>query len=99
MDAVNVILGPVISEKSMLDASKGRYTFKVSKQSGKHEIRKAVEEKFKVNVLKVSTVIVKGRKIKTGTKRLETLKEPFKKAVVTVREGQKISIFDQGAQK
>ena len=93
------ILGPVISEKSMSDASKGRYTFKVAKDATKKEIKKEVEEKFKVNVLKTSTISIKGRSLKAGTKRLEVVLSPFKKAIVLLKTGQKISIFDSGAKE
>jgi large subunit ribosomal protein L23 len=99
MDALKIILQPVISEKSMSDASRSRYTFKVFTHVNKNQIRKAVEEKFKVNVLKISTAIIKGRRGKSGIKRTEVSLSPFKKAIVTVKEGQKISIFDAGAQK
>jgi len=98
MNALNIILGPIISEKSMNDASSGRYTFKVFTTAGKKDIKKAVEEKFKVNVLKVSTVIVKGRKARAGVRRVEISKAAFKKAFVTVGKGQKISIFDSGSE-
>jgi large subunit ribosomal protein L23 len=96
---MNKIIGPVISEKSMSDASKGRYTFKVAKQATKKEIKKEVEEKFKVNVLKTATISIKGRSSKKGTKRLEITLSPFKKAIVLLKEGQKISIFDAGAKE
>ena len=99
MDAIKVILGPVISEKSMTEASNGKYTFKISKEAGKYDIKKAVEEKFKVNVLKITTTVVKGRRGRTGTRRIEVSQTPFKKALVTVKTGQKITLFDQGAQK
>jgi large subunit ribosomal protein L23 len=99
MNTLNVILGPMISEKSMTDASKGKYTFKVSVQATKKDIKKAIEEQFKVNVLKVATITVKGRSSKTGVKRIETVKQPFKKAIALLKAGQKISIFDVGAQK
>jgi large subunit ribosomal protein L23 len=94
MYALDVILGPIISEKSMNDASKGRYTFKVTVKSGKADIKKAVEEKFKVNAVKISTVTVKGRTVRAGAKRTEITRSPFKKAIVTVKAGQKIAIFD-----
>jgi large subunit ribosomal protein L23 len=99
MNLLNVILGPIISEKSMNDAAKGKYTFKVSKESTKKDIKKAIEEQFKVNVLKVATITVKGRGSKTGVKRVETVKQPYKKAIALLKAGQKISIFDAGAQK
>jgi large subunit ribosomal protein L23 len=97
MQSLSVILAPLISEKSMNEASKGRYSFKVAKQANKKDIKKAVEEKFKVNVLKVATVIIKGRSRKKGVRRVETLQASFKKAAVTLKSGQTISIFDQGA--
>jgi len=94
MYALDVILGPIISEKSMNDAAKGRYTFKVTVKAGKKDIKKAVEEKFKVNALKISTITIKGRSVKAGAKRTEIMRGPFKKAIVTVKAGQKIAIFD-----
>jgi large subunit ribosomal protein L23 len=99
MKTLNVILGPIITEKSMNDAAKGRYTFVVAKESTKLEIKKAIEEKFKVNVLKVATITVKGRSSKTGVKRIETVKQPFKKAIALLKTGQKISIFESGSQQ
>jgi large subunit ribosomal protein L23 len=94
MYALDVILGPIISEKSMNDASKGKYTFKVTVKAGKADIKKAVEERYKVNAIKISTITVKGRSVRAGAKRLEIAKSVFKKAIVTVKAGQKISIFD-----
>jgi large subunit ribosomal protein L23 len=99
MNALNVILGPIISEKSMSEASLGRYTFKVANDAGKYDIKKAVEEKFKVNVTKITTVLVKGRGKRQGTRRVDVVQTPYKKALVTVKEGQKIAIFDQGTAK
>ncbi len=98
MKTLDVILGPIVSEKSMSDASKGKYTFKVSKKATKKDIRKAIEEQFKVNVLKVSTITIKGRSVKAGIKRIESFKEPFKKAILQLKEGQKIAIFDTGTE-
>ncbi len=99
MDALNIILQPVISEKSMADAARGRYTFKVFTKSDKNQIKKAIEQKFKVNILKIFTTTVKGRSMKAGIRRTEVLKSPFKKAVVLVKEGQKIGLFDTGAKE
>jgi len=99
MNALKIILQPVISEKSMSDAAHNKYTFKVFTKTNKDQIRKAIEEKFKVNVLKIATSTVKGRKGKSGIRRTEVSLSAFKKAIVTVKEGQKISIFDAGAEK
>jgi large subunit ribosomal protein L23 len=99
MQNLHVLLGPVITEKSMSEASKGRFTFSVSYSSTKHEIKKAIEEQFKVNVIKISTVVIKGRSLRTGIRRVERVKNPFKKASVTLKAGQKIGLFDVGGQK
>jgi large subunit ribosomal protein L23 len=97
MYALNVIIGPIISEKSMTDASHGKYTFKVAVNAGKADVKKAVEEKYKVEAVKISTITIKGRSVRAGAKRLEISRSPFKKAIVTVKPGQKIGIFDTGA--
>jgi large subunit ribosomal protein L23 len=97
MDTSRIIIAPIVSEKSMSDVAKNRYTFKVEVKANKDEIRKEISRKFKVDILKISTIIIKGRKYKSGARRSEVLQSPFKKAIVTVKVGQKISIFDQGA--
>jgi large subunit ribosomal protein L23 len=93
------ILGPVISEKSMNEASKGRYTFKVLSQASKTEIKKEIEEKFKVNVVSMSTMNVKGRSSRAGKRRTEITLSPFKKAIAMLKTGQKIAIFDIGGKE
>ena len=96
MDANDVIIRPIISEKSMQHANLGKFTFRVAKGAHKGMIKKAIEEKFKVNVVGISTNIVKGKKSKAGTRRIEILKSPWKKAVATLKTGQKIALFDVG---
>lgn len=98
MNALNLILGPIISEKSMSEASKGKYTFKVALNADKNAIKRAIEEKFKVNVTKISTVITKGRSQRAGVRRVEVKRQPFKKAIVRVKTGQKIGLFDTSTQ-
>lgn len=94
MDIVDVIIAPVISEKSSSDAGRSRFTFKISKNADKRNIKKAVEDKFKVNVVSVSTSIVKGRTQKFGPRRIETKLSSFKKAVVQLKTGEKIDLFE-----
>ncbi len=94
---MNTIIAPVISEKSMADAAKNKFTFRVARAAGKDEIKKEIEKKFKVNVIGISTITIKGRTQKTGTRRIEVKHSPFKKAVVKLKEGQKIALFDIGA--
>jgi large subunit ribosomal protein L23 len=71
----------------------GKYTFRVADGANKIEIRKAVEEIFNVNVKSVNTVSVRGKKRRRG-RYLGTTSE-WKKAVVTLKEGQKIEAFEQ----
>lgn len=96
MDLLSVIIKPIISEKSMSDAAKSKFTFMVNMSANKRNIKKAVEDKFKVNVLKVFTNIVKGRTTKVGVRRKEIVKSSFKKAMVQLEKGQKIAMFDIG---
>lgn len=99
MNALNIILSPLISEKSMNDVGKNKFTFKVDVTADKNSIRRAIEDKFKVNVINISTITTKGRSQKKGTKRIETVTQPFKKAIVTLKEGQKIGLFEAGQAK
>lgn len=93
----SVIISPIISEKSMAGANLGKFTFKVARKSGKEDVKKAVEDKFKVKVLSVSTTTIKGQTKRTGMKRLESKMTSWKKAVVELEKGQKIDLFDLGA--
>lgn len=97
MKSMHIIIAPLISEKSMSDTAKNRYSFKVILAANKNEIRKEIERKFKVNVLKISTMTIKGKRLKSGKRRVEVDQTASKKAIVTIKEGQKITIFDQGA--
>ncbi|MDP2649587.1 MAG: 50S ribosomal protein L23 [bacterium] len=90
------MIKPVISEKSMAEVAKGRFTFVVSKNADKKNIKQAVEDKFKVNVLSVSTNITKGKTTRVGVRRIEKALPSYKKAIVHLKEGQKIDMFDVG---
>lgn len=94
MGSLNIIIAPVISEKSTKGIQDGKFTFKVEKTATKKEIKKAIENQFKVNVLKVKTSIVKGRKSRVGARRIEVAQSSFKKAIVSLKKGQKIDIFE-----
>lgn len=91
-----VILRPIISEKSMQHAEKGKFTFVVATTADKKAIKKEIEEKFKVNVIHVGTTIVKGRTKRVGKRREEVSQSRFKKASVALKTGQKIDIFEIG---
>lgn len=92
----SVVIRPLITEKSIQDAKKGKFTFVVVKQADKRAITKEVSERFKVDVIGISTVTVKGRTQRTGKRRIEKVLTAWKKAIVTVKEGQKIDLFEVG---
>jgi large subunit ribosomal protein L23 len=86
-----IIKEPHISEKASNLAEKNKYTFKVYTNTNKPEIKKSVEGIYGVNVLDVKVIKVPKKKRRLG--RTEGFKKGFKKAVVTIKEGQKIEIF------
>ena len=93
MNARDIILAPVITEKSVAVLGEKKYTFRVADGSNKIEIAKAVEEIFGVKVAKVNTISMKGKKRRMG--RFEGYTSDWKKAVVTLTEDSKtIEFFD-----
>ena len=82
MVAEDIILKPIVTEKSNDGLQEGKYTFKVSKKATKVEIAKAVEKLFDVKVLKVNTITVKGKEKRVG--RSVGITSDWKKAVVTI---------------
>jgi large subunit ribosomal protein L23 len=94
MDARSVIIRPIISEKSYAGIENNRYTFEVDKHASKPEIADAVAEVFKVTVKKVNTMRVPGKMRRQRTS--QGLTRTWKKAVVTLKEGDKIEFFEGG---
>ncbi|MBI2443036.1 MAG: 50S ribosomal protein L23 [Candidatus Levybacteria bacterium] len=88
MQTVDVIIRPLLSEKSMKESEKGRYAFLVHRRANKHDVKRAVGEIFHVDVVSVLTTTVKGRTKRVGMRRLEVKQSPFKKAVVMLKKGQ-----------
>ena len=91
MDATQVIIRPVVSEKSYVLSAANKYTFRVHPDAHKTEIRQAVEALFDVNVLEVHTMSVKSKPKRRGLTRGRS--RSWKKAIVQVRAGQTIPIF------
>ncbi len=87
---LEIIKGPVVTEKSGLAANQNKYSFKVDPRSTKLEIKNAIEKIFKVKVERISTLIVKPKKKKVG--RYTGLSNRIKKAIVTLKDGQKIDL-------
>ncbi len=99
MNIKDVIITPIITEKSMRDAGRGRCTFKVALAANKIVIKQAIEEKFKVKVLKTFVSLVKGKTGRRGARREEFIKTAWKKATVQLAKDQKIPLFDVGGQE
>ncbi len=82
MIAEEIIIRPVVTEKSSDGLQDGKYTFEVNKKATKVEIAKAVEKLFEVKVLKVNTVTVRGKEKRVGVHTGRT--SEWKKAIVTI---------------
>ena len=86
----DIIIAPVITEKSMLERQNNVYTFKVVKSATKDEIKFAVEEAFKVSVKKVNTLNTKAKRRRVGKYAGKT--KTYKKAIVTLADGSSIDL-------
>jgi large subunit ribosomal protein L23 len=93
---MDVLISPLITEKSMIDAGAGKFTFRVAKSATKTDIKKAIEKNFPVHVTHISTSILKGKSIRTGIRRTQRPISATKKAVVTLKKGEKIGMFELG---
>ena len=90
-----VLIRPVVSEKSYEQITKNQYTFKVHKDAHKTQIRQAVEELFEVKVERVNVIKVQAKPKRRGA--IKGTRQGWKKAVVQLRAGDTIEIFE-GAQ-
>ncbi len=86
----DIIIAPVITEKSMANRQNNVYTFKVVKDATKTDIKKAVEEAFKVSVKSVNTLNTKSKSRRVG--RYSGRTKTYKKAIVTLAEGSSIEM-------
>ena len=83
---------PLITEKTTLIKAKNKYAFEVAKQANKIQVKKAVETAFKVKVNSVNVLTVPGKTRRVG--RQLVLTQSWKKAIVTLRQGDKIEFFE-----
>jgi large subunit ribosomal protein L23 len=92
-DPYGIIHRPLVTEKSLAqNAERNKVSFLVNRAANKQEIRAAVERIFAVKVLEVNTIHLKGKRKRTRTR--EGKRPDQKKAVVTLREGDKIEFFE-----
>ncbi len=94
MDARDVIIAPIVSEKSYMLNENGAYTFKVHPSANKIEIRNAVEEIFNVRVSKVNTLNRQGKRKRNRKAWTLGQRASTKRAIVTLVEGDSIPLFE-----
>jgi large subunit ribosomal protein L23 len=99
LTATDIVLRPVISEKSIDESGRGKYTFAVHEKANKIQIKAAVEELYKeegVTVVGVNVLTTKAKEKRRGTRRGRVVgyTTPWRKAIVTLAPGQKIEFFE-----
>jgi large subunit ribosomal protein L23 len=95
MHAGQIVIAPIVTEKSYHGAVTGTYTFRVHEDAHKTQVRQAIEELFDVHVVRVNILTVKPKPKRRG--RISGVKQGWKKAIVQLKPGETIEIF-QGAQ-
>ena len=95
MDASQIVLAPIVSEKSYSGTADRKYTFRVHQDAHKTQVRQAVEELFDVKVTNVNIVKVQPKPKRRGM--IRGTRPGWKKAIVQLREGETIHLFE-GAQ-
>ena len=93
MHASQVILAPIVSEKSYAASTHGTYTFRVHSEAHKTQSRQAVEELFDVKVTRVNVIKVQAKPKRRGV--FKGTRQGWKKAVVQLRAGDTIEIFER----
>ncbi len=93
-DPRDVIIEPVVSEKSYGLLDENVYTFRVHKSASKPEIRDAIQAIFDVKVLKVNTLNRKGKSVRNRRTGQSTKRPDAKRAIVTLAEGDSIDLFE-----
>lgn len=96
MKVTEVLIKPILTEKANAQQeSLRRYAFKVNRRANKLEIKNAIEQFYGVNVLEVNTLVVPGKNKTRSTKSgiISGIKSGYKKALVTVAEGETIDLY------
>lgn len=93
MDMYQVVIKPLVTEKGTMMLSEGNWvTFRVHPDANKIEVREAIQKIFSVSVLQVNTQVVRGKRRRFGKTMGQS--KPWKKAMVRLKEGDKIEIFE-----
>lgn len=86
----DIIIAPVVTEKSAMNAQNGIYTFKVDKRATKTQIKKTIESQFGVHVVKINTLVTKPKDRRVGKYTGKT--KVYKKAIVSLKDGETIEM-------
>ena len=92
MHLYEVLRRPVITEKNASLQVLGKYAFEVAKETNKSQIKQAVEKAFNVKVTSVNVIMVRGKTRRIGKR--SVLTQPWKKAIVTLQQGDSIQFFE-----
>ena len=92
MQLYNVLVRPLITEKNTFLQALNKYAFEIAKEANKPQVKQAVEKTFKVKVITVNVSTVPGKTKRVGRQLVQT--RSWKKAVVTLKAGDKIEIFE-----
>lgn len=93
---MNILIKPIITEKSMKESKQSRFTFAVNPFATKPQIKSAIKDQFGVNVLSIRTIINKGTTKRNLKARSTRRNSNWKKAVIKLAPGQKIDLFETG---
>ena len=92
MHLYEVLRRPLITEKNTMLQAQGKYAFEVAEEANKHQIKQGVEKAFRVKVMAVNVMTVPGKTKRVG--RRMVLTPSHKKAIVTLKAGDKIELFE-----
>lgn len=93
MELDDIMQRPVITEKSMKQVMSDRYTFAVNRKATKIDVRRAVKTLYNVDAMQVQTIAVAGKRRRVGRRRTPMVQAAWKKAIITLKPGQKIDLF------
>lgn len=99
MSVNDVIIRPIITEESMKMVTMNKYSFVVARKADKMNIKKAVSQLFNVTVVSLTTSVVKGKTKRVGARRVEVGQTEWKKAIVEIKKGDKIYLFEPGGEE
>ncbi len=92
MQLHEIIKRPLVTEKNATLQPTGKYVFEVGGRANKMQIKNAVQEAFKVTVMSVNIITIKSKEKHVGRRVVKT--SPWKKAIVTLKDGDKIELFE-----